>query len=1403
MTDTLTVATTSSTEPPGGLLPERWQPARAGLVNAWRYQDEVLSFHRGRLLLRGPNGSGKSMALELLLPFLLDASASQHRLSSAARSRGGLYERLLGDDAASTGKVAFLWLELHRGSSTGDTSSSADDDGVDAREVGEVARCTIGVRLRASASTRRVDKLWFVTPQRIGEDLALLDEGRVPLAAAALTERVEAGGGRTFDDDGAYRRRVRETLYAGFSEDQYDAVIAALLALRQERLSQHLDLERLSATLSSALPSLDEAEIADAAEGFRQLDQRREHLEQLAADRDAVDRLRRRQRAYARAELRARAGEMVAAESERSGVASQTTRHEAELDEVRERDEVLAAEDTERLARLGELRGHLDALHQRDAYLEGSTIEALRSETRRAQDHAQNEVDRSEHARRRSRRALDQADEAVGMVEVAARHVDEAHTGLAASADRTGASTTLEAAGAEPPDEAGRLLAAFSDGRRTQLAAVRDALDALSVAVRDRGALSEQREEATAAREDRRAQSDAARTDLEDATRALREALSTWVTGLARLDAERLTDLAALDEPQLLEIPARIAEVAAEQREALTAADAELAARQDTLRAERDEVAAHRDRLAASPEPELPAPDWRRDRDDVAGAPLWRLLDVRDDVEGATAGRIEAALAACGLLDAWVRPDGGVELAEGEADVFATPGAGAGAGAGAGDRTAPGADPGAPPGPARSGPASLASVLRPEQAAPVGTDAIAALLETVAVVDDALDDGEAAARPGWATLGRDGSFRVGPLAGRGPEGEAGYLGATARERRRRRQLAELDARLADLDDRHTELADQRAALTEQRRHLDLEVAGAPDTAALEGARTAATLAVGRLDDAEQRVVELDARHTEADDRVRARQRTLTATAAPHGLPTGTDRLDELDAALRRLEAQTVAWVGRRRELEAKRAAAEQQRHAAEDAQTHATELDEQATTASRAHRELQARLDALERTVGAAYREVVAEIETAETERDRLEGRAAAIGDARRAISGDIGRLEQALATAANARERAETRRARAQQALVGVLRDGFDADADVAIEGTAPTSTEAGVSAALSAARDLARHLEDVDGRTEAVTQTHDRVGEHRHLTAEQLGGRADLSSTMAPDGWWLLRARIEGRSLTVTELRTQLADDLATAHAELAEHERELYDRTLTEGLRRHLVARIRNATELTDRINRQLRRVSTEAGVAVQLDWVVDDADDHGTLAAARPLLLKAPADLTREQTDALHAFLRARIELVRDPQGDEIGWEGRLLQAFDYRAWHRFRLKVSHDRWGGEFRVATSNRLQQLSTGERSVVLHLPMLASIAAHYDADEQGRCPRLILLDELFVGVDPVNRAKLFGMFTTWDLDAVLTSDHEWCRYASLDGIAIHQVHGDADPVVTTRFVWDGAQRRAVPSDG
>lgn len=74
----------------------RWRPTRAGILNVWRYYQEVFTFHRGRLLLRGRNGTGKSKALELLLPFLLDASLRPNRLSTFGGNERAMHWNMIG-----------------------------------------------------------------------------------------------------------------------------------------------------------------------------------------------------------------------------------------------------------------------------------------------------------------------------------------------------------------------------------------------------------------------------------------------------------------------------------------------------------------------------------------------------------------------------------------------------------------------------------------------------------------------------------------------------------------------------------------------------------------------------------------------------------------------------------------------------------------------------------------------------------------------------------------------------------------------------------------------------------------------------------------------------------------------------------------------------------------------------------------------------------------------------------------------------------------------------------------------------------------------------------------------------------------------------------------------------------
>lgn len=253
-------------------------------------------------------------------------------------------------------------------------------------------------------------------------------------------------------------------------------------------------------------------------------------------------------------------------------------------------------------------------------------------------------------------------------------------------------------------------------------------------------------------------------------------------------------------------------------------------------------------------------------------------------------------------------------------------------------------------------------------------------------------------------------------------------------------------------------------------------------------------------------------------------------------------------------------------------------------------------------------------------------------------------------------------------------------------------------------------------------------------------------------------------------------------------LRGEAEQSRQEITNRERELFDQTLTGDTRRHLVARIRQANEFVDGMNVRLERVRTASKVAVRLVWQIAQNLPAGT-KAARDLLLRDPVRLTEADRESLHRFFRDRIEQAR-VDDTETSWKQQLAQVSDYTAWHQFVVKV--DRANGEgWQMLTRKLHGALSGGEKAITLHLPLFAAVAAHDQTIPEA--PRVILLDEVFVGVDTTNRGQVFALLSALDLDLVLTSGHEWCTYAELSGIGIHQLVAGDDAVTTARFTWNG----------
>ncbi|MGJ3561208.1 hypothetical protein ACR6C2_34815 [Streptomyces sp. INA 01156] len=198
--------------------------------------------------------------LALTLPFLLDGDLSARRVEPDGDPGKRMeWNLLLGGAHPHPERLGYTWIEFGRLDGT----------------TGEAHVRTLLCGLKAVAG-RGIARHWFaVTDQRIGAGLDLLDATRTALSRDRLAEAV-GDRGMVYDTAKAYRRAVDEALF-GLGERRYGALVDLLIQLRQPQLSKRPSEAALSRALTEALPPMDQAVVADAAEAFRSLDEEKEN----------------------------------------------------------------------------------------------------------------------------------------------------------------------------------------------------------------------------------------------------------------------------------------------------------------------------------------------------------------------------------------------------------------------------------------------------------------------------------------------------------------------------------------------------------------------------------------------------------------------------------------------------------------------------------------------------------------------------------------------------------------------------------------------------------------------------------------------------------------------------------------------------------------------------------------------------------------------------------------------------------------------------------------------------------------------------------------------------------------------------------------------------------------------
>ncbi len=1348
-------------------LLERWQPLRLGLRNLYRYDQEEFRFAGGRLLLRGNNGTGKTRVLALTLPFLLDGEVSPARIEPDGNRNRRIEWHLLLDRYPE--RTGYAWLEF-------------------GRLDGGIARyCTIGCGMRAMQGHQGLRGRWFfVSQQRIGSNLELASTERVPWSRDQLREALGTNG-TVYDTAESYRHAIDERLF-GLGEHRYRALIDLLIELRRPQLSRELDEDRLSSALSQALPPVSQDVLDVVAESYRALERERNELLGMDRAAGAVGEFNQIQRRAVQVHAAGSADRVASThgryEDAQGAVRSASDAHRLSLAAYEQAQGQLIASEHLQAQAAGEER----ALESSEAMRSAKHLDRMQEEAARARDVAeQTEADAGRVGSELSRRKAQLSDAAQaerGAVDSCERAAAAARAAMSEIGPPPAAAPAQDLASALGADLPNRRRAARQLGEREQVLADRtSAQHAIQGRVVD----------AEAYRDRAQTQVEAAESELELSAAAVIEATVAHQRTLRALtvDADIVAKMPEWVRDPASESPYGLALAAAaaagrshwahhggELRAQLTAAERKMA-----------EMRAEADQLRAGHDPGPPVPAWRTGaaRAQRAGAPLWRLCEFREQLSEAERAGLEAALQAAELLDAWVHPDGRLERADGDVCLIRAPELPQGS--------------------------NLAALLQPAidtgdcWAGAVTAATLNALLAGIAIhpPSPAATTGSAPAGkapaggscaepaepsphgPLW--VGSDGCWGNGPLHGRWHKEAAEHLGAGARSATRRRRLEAIATELARLAGEAERLAAALRASEEQLRWIEHELSSQPDPLPLRSAWLHHRQRLGLL--------------AEARDLLAVRQSELATAAAATALAVAArTQLAE--------DCQLLAWVGRPTEL---RDAIEeaQRRLAALSVQVQAVRQGrERAGVAAeevarvlaqhgpafaqaarmRAHAtSISAEADTLQLSLGATVADLMARLQQVRERQTKLAVERRRAESSRSQAHGEIGRTGEAERHSLERLEDATRERGEALAALLQLSTGGMLTG--LGGEFLQPLPRDASDTRVLDLARALRRDSQGV-ARDPA---TADRLAAQVSAAIQQL--QAVLSSsdlrpiTEFRHQLMVVMVPFQGADRTTVELESLLRADAANRHLLLSAREREVIENFLIDEAANDLHLRLHHAEEWLARVNAELSERPMSTGLALRFRWLPSDDGPEG-IAEARERLLRPSQLWSPDDRGGLATFLQRRIHAARDGLSGGT-WQEQLAIALDYRLWHRFTIERRQD---GRWQRLTRRTHGTGSGGEKAVSLTMPQFAAAAAHYQAAPLA--PRLILLDEAFVGIDGDMRRKCMGLLAAFDLDVVMTSEREWGCYDTVPALAIYQLAASegGSCVTATRYVWDGRRR-------
>ncbi len=1321
---------------------ERWRPLRSGLVNIYKFDEEEFPFSQGRLLLRGNNGAGKSRVLALQLPFLLDGELASHRVEPDGDPAKRIEWNLLMDRHEN--RLGYTWIEFGR----------RDEDG-------SPHFTTLGCALHARKGSGIPPhaRWFFVASQRVGESLRLVSEEGFPLNRERLCAAV--GKENVYQTARDYRAAVDRRLFGLGSG--YEPLIDLLLQLRKPQIMRDFREDDLSRLLSEALPPLPPALIENIAVSFRSLESDRAALEDFVLAHRSVERFLVGYRHYIRAAVKRRADGLRDAHNRLDAVQRELKELDSEQSRV-----VAGIEEKSRQKEVTE--SDLTAARQRERTLQESPEMKSAEALQQAEESWRQQELRREDAQKLELQARQDAAEAERAREGCEEKLSTMRTRLDA-AYRAANAAAVEAEMPEIPVEAdAKASAAFESALDRR----RKAIEQLEKGNAEVFATARDRDEASRAFEDRR--SDLAHCEeMESDARTLREQaldeaarrVYEWEGALQELrfagGIEWRTELSLWleDMAQLSPLDRVIEETRRSCETVLRAEELRFGLEKDAQEALRDAAAEERNRLAAGEQtgPPLAHTKSAALRSTLAGAPFWKLCDFRDGVSSEERAGYEAALEAAGLLDAWVTPDG-LLLHPLTDEAFLA-----------------GEEP-----PAEEG--GLQSVLVPDVSETgVASEAVERILSRIGTCEGA----------GAHWVSRDGRWRHGLLYGSWRKPEAQFLGHASREAARLRRLAELENQLEAIERELARIRREEAGIAARRSAMQSDVEAAPQLSALRASEHALAHAQEAASVSRARLEEADAHFSKARAAWESAGVRRDRDAADLGLFRWKDAVEELRERMRILEIGAAklwpAWERFVEESARMQESVVRSRSAEERLSEACARAEEARHVATRAR----AHLETLRETVGSSVDEVLTKLAHVRKLIDTLEGRSTSLAGESMALTVERGRIEERARLGELQRCEREAERNREVGRLLVFARKQLIQEAAPELQ---PADLELPASRAVELARALRQALGEADASDEAWQRLQGGIQEQLSALSNDLVARGHHPVTeIIDEAVFAVTCAFQGKTRTMHDLNVALRGEIASREEMLSAQERTVIENHLIGEAASELQSRIRAGEDWVAGVNEELAAYPTSSGIRLRFRWEVHP-DAPAELDAARKQLLKMTAAWSPGEREAMGRFLQGRIEAERKAE-EGSSMQEQLARAFDYRAWHGFAVERHQE---GSWKRLTRRTYGTGSGGEKALMLTMPQFAAAAAHYRS-AHPQAPRLILLDEVFVGIDAPTRAKLMDLLVSFDLDFVMTSEREWGCYPTLPALSICCLASrpGVDAVATTRWIWNGRSR--IPS--